>query len=121
MKDIKEYYWEDLQIVIYYNDSLKGINTTYDKLFLMGVYNKYNVSTSNGMGIGYNNYAFYDGDPHNLLSEIFKDKQNYPENAEKALKNRKINIIITKGKEMTYEDFKENFKNSFTDGFNTFQ
>lgn len=116
VKNLNQTYKKDLQLIIYFNSSLSGIDTTYDKLFLMANFNTNNVTQSYGMGSAYGEYVFYDGDPYDLLSTIFVNKDNYPTNARNALKNnRSINLTITDGKTITFEEFVERLKNSFSD------
>lgn len=118
IKNLNKDYKEDIQLMIYFNSSLSGINTTYDKLFLMAGFNTNNVTQAFGMGTGHGEYTFYGGDPYDLLSAIFADKNNYPTDARSALKNnRNINLTITDGKTITFEEFVERFRNSFNDSF----
>ena len=114
LKKLSEEYKENVQFIIFFNSSLENINTTFDKLFLMVGYNTNNVTQAFGLGRKYGDYIFYDGDPEDLLNIIFSNRKNYSEDAREAVKfNRNINMIITKGKNITLEEFTELFKNSF--------
>lgn len=118
IKNMNSKYKEDLRLNVYYNNTLSGVETTYDKLFLMAGFYSNNVTQSYGMGTGYGEYIFYDGDPMDLLNSIFVDPANYPANARNAIKfNRSINIEITDGQTITYEEFVTKINNSFEEGF----
>ena len=109
---------DDIQLIVYFYNTLSGIETTYDKLFLMAGYNTNNVTQAFGLGKGYGEYIFYDGDPEDLLNTIFLDRNNYPENARNAIKNnRNINLTITNGRNITYDEFLEEFSNSFDEPY----
>ena len=58
------------KLIVYFYNILSGIETTYDKLFLMAGYNTNNVTQAFGLGKGYGEYIFYDGDPEDLLRQI---------------------------------------------------
>lgn len=108
----------DIQLTVYFNNSLDGIKTAYDKLFLMVDYNTYNVTQPYGMSMIRGDYRFLFDDPYDLISNIFNDKKNYPENARNALKNnRHINLTIDDGMDITFEEFVERVKSSFEDSY----
>ena len=114
IKNLNIDYKEDIQLIIFFNDSLSGVNSTYDKLFLMkGLKNQQSVmATQTG------EYIFNDGDPYILLSTIFIDKNSYPAKIYNSIKkNRNINIKITDGKTITYDDFVERLRNSFRETY----
>ena len=114
IKNLNIDYKEDIQLIIFFNDSLSGVNSTYDKLFLMkGLKNQQSVmATQTG------EYIFNDGDPYILLSTIFMDKNSYPTKIYNSIKkNRNINIKITDGKTITYDDFVERLRNSFRETY----
>ena len=118
IKNINKNYNKEIQLFIFFNETLDGINTTYNKLFLMIGYNTNNVTQSHGMGTQYGEYALYDGDPYDLLNTIFSDKKKYEGNGRNAIKNnRNIIVKINDGKTITYEKFLEQLKNSFNDPF----
>ena len=116
IKNLNKEYKQEIQLTIYYNDSLSGINTTYDKLFLMAQYNTNNVTQAFGLGRGYGEYTLYDGDPYDLLEEILINNDSYPDNARKAIKNnRNIILMIEDGQTIEFDEFVEKFKESFND------
>ena len=118
VKDLNKTSKRDIQLMIYYNDSLSGIESTYDKLFLMVQYQANNITQSDGMGTMHGDYIFYDGNPYELLSAIFEDKDSYPTNARNALKfHRHLSMEIYDGQTITYEDFLNRLQNSFQDGY----
>ena len=91
IKNLNIDYKEDIQLIIFFNDSLSGVNSTYDKLFLMkGLKNQQSVmATQTG------EYIFNDGDPYILLSTIFMDKNSYPTKIYNSVKKNR-NIIRLK-------------------------
>ena len=84
----------------------------------MAKFNSNNVTQAYGMGREYGDYIFYDGDPYDLISMIFADRDNYPTNARNALKNnRHISITIQNGKEMSLAEFTKKLEESFQNSF----
>ena len=118
IKNLNKEYKTYLRLNVYYNDSLSGINSTYDKLFLMAGFYTNNATQSRGMGRGYGQYIFYDGDPTDLLSTIFAVPTSYPTNARNALKfKRSLMLEINDGRSLSFEDFKNRLQNSFQEAF----
>lgn len=116
IKSLNTDYQKDIELLIFFNNSLSGIDTTYDKLFLTSRFKLNNVTENtviNGKNV---KYIFRLGDPFDLLNIIFIDKNNYPSSARDALKNnRHINLTIRNGRTITFEEFVEVFRNSFDD------
>lgn len=113
-KLIKETNNDKIILVVYYNDSLKDIETTYDKLFLMEQYREYNVTMAKNMGKGYGNYTFYYKEPYDLLNVFFSEESNLSDNMKKAvIENRNVQLEISDVEDLAYEKFVEKLKYSF--------
>ena len=114
-KDSKlEQFWKAKSPI---DETLSGINTTYDKLLLQSIHYTVNVTQFGSMGTEYGKYAMYYGDPDETFSELFSSKENYPENMRNAIKfHRHINFE-NEGKEFNnLNEFVDLLKNSFEDG-----
>lgn len=95
-----------LFLTIYYNDSLDGINSTYDKFFL-------------NAGIKYKNQSIFTKRQQyevrhlkRAMNTFFSDN-NFPVNARKALNNRHISVVIENPKTIGMVSFKNELKKSF--------
>jgi len=114
IKLMNNQYKSDLFITVYFNKTLAGIETTYDKLFLYANYSSYNITMENS----FRKYTFQLGNPKNLLNNIFSNPNNYPNNARNAVKyNKHIKMEIKDGQTITFDDFVQGFNNSFQNGF----
>lgn len=108
----------NLDIMVYYNDKIDDVNTTYDKLSLLVFIYEVNVTQPSGMGTEYGEYAFYYTTPKETLNELLSDKANYPSDMRDAIKFHRHIRFESNGRTFeTLEDFIEALKDSFEDGF----
>jgi len=113
-KKMNETYEEELLLNVYFNKTLEGIESSYDRLFLMAYSYPHNTDAANGYG----KYTFDVGDPGDLFGNIFGNPDSYPTNARNAVKfNRNINAHVTDGRTITQNAFMQLMKNSFDDTF----
>ena len=112
---------EGLFLMVFYSDSLSGIETTYDKLFLNIGYNTNNISQAAGYGTGSiasDKFIYRDYDPEEILSSIFIEPKSYPTNARNAIKfHNHIRHTFKNLDTITEEEFINTLKRSFEKGY----